>query len=73
MLFIPLIIASSTITSALAREQARANRGCCTTCGYNLKGIVPIYNQTTCPECGNIKKHRSKSAKADSDSLAKHT
>ncbi len=67
---VPFFIAFFVLMDKEARAQQRARRGCCSACGYNLKGIEAIDNQTTCPECGTIRKHRPKSGKVVQESLA---
>lgn len=69
----PILLVLSFFIDAEIRAQQRAQRGCCPTCGYNLKGIEPIDGQTTCPECGGIKKHRPKVDKVVLDPLATDT
>lgn len=70
--FVPFAIALSIVFDAHARAHQRARRGCCANCGYNLKGIVPVHIQTTCPECGTVKT-RTNSARVVQRPLADNT
>jgi hypothetical protein len=60
---IPLGVAFLILADYEGIARRNARRGCCKSCGYKLKGLEPVDFQTTCPECGTIKKHKRPKAK----------
>ncbi len=56
----PILLPLAFLVDAERSALQRAKRGCCIACGYNLKGIEPVSNLITCPECGKTKAVRPK-------------
>lgn len=65
VLLVPWVILFLAVREEQARADARAMRGCCPSCGYDLRNLEPGAGSSdiTCPECGVVKKFRKKPAR----------